>query len=143
MEYSSVLAVFQGCILQVLPIFRELSTLDNLEYSPKYLRCLYCGYVLLVLRVMYCSYSQHSQCLGRECCNTRLSVLGVQNVEYTRSVKYEVPLQSGRRDFWVGRLFRCFGSRWDQGTGEDPTQPLTLNPNLDPQTAAETGQNSP
>ena len=26
----------------------------------------------------------------------------------------------------AGRVFRCFGSCWDQGTGEDPTQPLSL-----------------
>ena len=44
----------------------------------------------------------------------------------------EVPLQSGRMAFWVGRLFRYFGSCWDQGTGEDPTQPLTLTLSLTP-----------
>ena len=34
-----------------------------------------------------------------------------------------VPLQSVSSDLQVGRLFRYFGSCWDQGTGEDPTNP--------------------
>ena len=38
----------------------------------------------------------------------------------------EVPLQSGRKDLQVRRLFRYFGSCWDLGTGGDPTQPQTL-----------------
>ena len=35
-------------------------------------------------------------------------------------------LQDVSPDLRVGKLFRYFASCWDQGTGEDPTQPLPL-----------------
>ena len=45
----------------------------------------------------------------------------IYSKDYTITVFFEVPLQSRRKDLYVGRLFRYFGSCWDQGTGEDPS----------------------
>ena len=45
-------------------------------------------------------------------------------------VHHEDLQQPGRRDLYDGRLFRCFGSCWDQGASEDPTRPLTLTLNI-------------